>query len=501
MRRRLQRLRSEHGAVLPLVGIMLVVLLGLSAFATDLGWFYLNANRAQRAADAAALAGVIYMPAEFATTASSTALQIAGANGFTDGVDGVVVTPSKVKDAGGVTDSPYELRVTVTATVPTFFLKVLGKSSQTITRSAVAEFVPPLPMGSPQSQFGNACDPRQSGCTNQPNFWANIHGKYTDTKMGDAYSSWCPDKSGSGKNCDTSPNPSWRDRGYLYGIEVASGTTSFTVNTLDLALHTPGGDPKRTGDHNVCGGCGGAGHTVTATLYVPDSTPLDVTDAIPVCTVTKGPEPELAAGAPYVWEPLCTVVNPVTGIYTLEIKVDTPNANDDTGLNRYSLNVTGIGATPHLYGIGDISIFNNISAISADFYLAEVDSAYRGKTFVVELYDPGDAQNNVSNIISFRGPPDGTIPWTSGCRISTRDEVTDDWSPLATIGSGSPCEIDATRPAHNYDGKWLKTEFDLPAGYPGGWWKVHYAYNGTAQDTTTWRAYIIGSPLHLVLGK
>lgn len=495
MRRIVDHLRSEHGAVLPLVGIMLTLLLGLSAFATDLGWFYLNANRAQRAADAAALAGVLYMPAEFATTASSTALQVATANGFTDGVDGATVTPSRVKDVSGA-DAPYELKVTVSVDVPTFFLRVLGKTSQKITRSAVAEFVPPLPMGSPGSTFGN--DPDGSGYVG---FWANIHGKYTDTRMGDAYSSWCPDGSGSGKDCNSTSNPSWRDRGYLYGVDVAPGTTAFTVNTLDLALHTPGGDHKRTGDHNVCGGCGGKGHTVTATLFYPDPTPLDVSDNTPVpgCSVTKGPEGELASGAPYTWESLCTVANPSAGIYVLEIKVDTPKKKDDTGLNRYSLGVTGVGKTPRLYGIGDISIFNNISSTSADFYLAEVESAYRGKTFVVELYDPGDAQNNVTNIISFKGPDGST--WTDGCRVSVRDEVTDSWSTLATHSSGSPCEIDATRPANNYNGKWLKAEFDLPATYTGGWWKVHYAYNGTAQDTTTWRAYIIGSPLHLVLGK
>ncbi len=490
----MKRLRNDHGAVLPLVGFMLAVLMGLAAFATDLGWFYLNASKAQRTADAAALAGVIYMPDGFNTTASGTARAIAASNGFIDGVDGVVVTPERVQDVTGA-DAPYELKVTITTSVPTFFLKVLGKKAQTISRSATAEFVPPLPMGNPGSTFGN--DPVNG---NWVGFWANIHGKYTDTRMGDAYSSWCPDGSGSGRHCAASPNPSWRDTGYLYGVDVPSGTTSFTVNTLDLALHVPGDDHLRTGDNNVCSGCGGAGHTVTATLYYPDPTPLDVSDNVPVpgCTVTKGPEAQQAPGAPYVWEPLCTVTNPTPGIYTLQIKVTTPNPNNDAGLNRYSLSVSGTGATPRLYGIGDISIFNNISASTSDFYLAEVDSAYRGKTFVVELYDPGDAQNNVSNIISFLGPDGST--WTNGCSISTRDEVTNNWSSLQTHPAGDPCTIDATRPAHDYNGKWLQVQFNLPAGYTGGWWKVHYDYAGTTQDTTTWRAYIIGSPLHLVLG-
>jgi Flp pilus assembly protein TadG len=490
-----RRLHEEHGAVLPLIGFMLAVLMGLAAFATDLGWFYLNANRIQRAADAAALAGVIYMPDKFDTDASDTALQVAAANGFTDGVSGVVVTPSKVQDASGP-DSPFELKVTISVDVPTFFLKVFGEEAQTITRTATAEYLPPLPMGSPGSTFGN--DPAGGSWVG---FWANIHGTYTDTKYGDAYSSWCPDKSGSGFGCASLPNPSWRDRGYLYGVDVPAGTTSFTVSTLDLALHTPGGDHKRTGDHNTCVGCGGDGHTVVATLYYPDPTPLDVSDNVPVggCTVVKPPEPELSASAPYTWEVLCTVTSPAPGIYPLEIKVDTPKKKDDTGLNRYSLKVAGTGTTPRLYALGDMSIFNNITGSTSDFYLAEVDSAYRGKTFVVELYDPGDADYYVSNIISFLGP-DGTT-WIDGCTISTRDEVTDSWHSLTTHSAGDPCTLDATRPAHNYDGKWLQVQFQLPATYAGGWWKVHYDYGATTQDTTTWRAYIIGSPLHLVLGQ
>ena len=42
---------------------------------------------------------------------------------------------------------------------------------------------------------------------------------------------------------------------------------------------------------------------------------------------------------------------------------------------------------------------------------------------------------------------------------------------------------------------------DLPDTYACGadcWWQIDYNYSGTAQDTTTWRAYIIGNPIHLV---
>jgi len=30
------------------------------------------------------------------------------------------------------------------------------------------------------------------------------------------------------------------------------------------------------------------------------------------------------------------------------------------------------------------------------------------------------------------------------------------------------------------------------------WWKMNYAYSSGVNDTTTWRAYMIGNPIHLV---
>ena len=49
----------------------------------------------------------------------------------------------------GCVSQPTQLRVTVTDQVPTFFLKVFGMSSQVITRTAQAEFVPPCRWAAP----------------------------------------------------------------------------------------------------------------------------------------------------------------------------------------------------------------------------------------------------------------------------------------------------------------------------------------------------------------
>ena len=496
MSNRIKGDQHEKGAVLPLVAASLFLLIGLAAFATDLGWFYVNTNRVQRAADAAALAGVIHMPQRF-DLATSSAEELATTNGYEPGVDSAVVTVSQVPG------QPSQLEVEVTDAVDTFFLKVFGMSTQTISRSSRAEFLPPLPMGSPDNRFGN--DPVDGVMTD---FWANIHGRYTDTRMGDAFSSFCRDNSGSGNdNCPQSP--AYRSsRGYVYGIDTTSGVSDFTVYVLDGAfnfdnLPFPNGDNIRTGDHNdFCGtwpGCPGP-HT-TFTLYAPDPTPLDLSDNAVICTHSYPPQPQKGGAAPWVpgdWDvpkPCFTVISPQPGIYPLEVEINALPAVNDDGLNRYSVKVESGAGSPRLYALGDMSIFNNFSGSNTQFYLAEVSDTYAGKMFIVELYDPGDAQANVSNKIHILDPSGTDL---ASCGVYTRDEVTDSWTSLGTF---SPCVIDATRSANDYNGKWLKVEVNLPDTYNCGtwcWWKVRYEYGGTASDSTTWRAYMEGNPVHLV---
>lgn len=484
---------GEKGAALPLVAGMLFVLMGLAAFAVDLGWFYLNATRIQRAADAAALAGVVNMPHEFAQ-AQVDALELADINGY---VNTTGVTSVEVLE---VEDQPAQLEVRITDTVGTFFLKVFGRDTQVISRAARAEFVPPLPLGSPTNQFGNTCDPRQSGCTGQPNFWANIHGKYTQRGMGDAYGPWCT--SGSGSGC-SGPNPLYRDRGYLYGIEATPGS-SFTVQFVDMAFHNISGgqttsDTHRTGDRG-CEDWGNSnsacGQRVKTTLYAPDADPLIPTNNTQLCTYTWEPRPQVGASSAYTPETpssCFTVNNAQPGIYVLQVQTLEPTNWSYSGLNRYGLRVLGTGA--RLYGLGDISIYNNFSDSVTDFYLAEVDETYRGKKFVVELFDPGEGNGTVQ----LMGPNGSGWSIFSSCRMYTRPTgvMTGAWNDN---GNRSPCEFPST--TSQYNDRWIRLEVEIPESYECSsncWWKINYDYpSGANNDTTTWRAFIVGNPIHLV---
>ena len=74
--------------------LLILPLLAFAGFATDVGSWYAQASRMQRAADAAALAGVVWLPD--ATQAETVALDVAERNGFADGVDGITVTVQQV---------------------------------------------------------------------------------------------------------------------------------------------------------------------------------------------------------------------------------------------------------------------------------------------------------------------------------------------------------------------------------------------------------------------
>jgi Flp pilus assembly protein TadG len=144
---------SQLGQVLPLFVLLSVVILGGAALLTDVAWWWTYEQRAQRAADAAALAGAIYLPGNQGR-AYSTALAEAAKNGFVNGSGGVTVTPRRDLD------DPRKLIVDVDGHVDTHFARVFcWDGGPCLTRvdvgvTGAANYVLPVPMGSPQNYYG-----------------------------------------------------------------------------------------------------------------------------------------------------------------------------------------------------------------------------------------------------------------------------------------------------------------------------------------------------------
>ncbi len=143
----------QKGQVLALFVIVVFVIIGMVAVVIDVAWFWTNQQHMQRAADAGALAGAVYLPGD-TTSAYAAARAEATKNGYTSGVGAVTVTP--LQDAA----NRRRLRVTISGPVDAFFARVFCAVSNSCTEQvtatvrSVAEFVLPVPMGSPENYFG-----------------------------------------------------------------------------------------------------------------------------------------------------------------------------------------------------------------------------------------------------------------------------------------------------------------------------------------------------------
>ena len=126
--------RGQAGQAVVLIAFMILVLFGAVGLAVDGGVGYYYNTNAERAAAAAALSGVIFMPGQFASTdavpaasgndATDRAIAEAKRNGFdvADVADNVTVTAARVPGFDN------KLAVTVSRYVPVFFMQLFGVS-------------------------------------------------------------------------------------------------------------------------------------------------------------------------------------------------------------------------------------------------------------------------------------------------------------------------------------------------------------------------------------
>jgi Flp pilus assembly protein TadG len=242
---------SDGGYVAVLVAICLPLFLGLCALAVDVSLWYVEGLRAQKAADAAALAGAVYLPAD-TKTAHAVALDLVNRNGFTVG-SGTTVDVNE-------DEAPTRLRVTVSTTVHNTFGVVLGHPTTVVTRTAVADFAGPVQMGSPCNVLGNEAMETSgvgsSRCAGQAGiYWLNVSGTDVNKARGDAYGSgYCttPDTDGTIDGCsslvpagnlwggptnNTDHNTfvgNGNNSGYLFAVHVASPVSSLSIQGFDL---------------------------------------------------------------------------------------------------------------------------------------------------------------------------------------------------------------------------------------------------------------------------
>src|SRR3981081_2301962 len=128
---------SEHGQSLIIAAFGLTVFLLAAGLGVDMGYLRFQKRLQQSAADSAALAGA----SELRFTGSSVtgaAKADSKTNGFDDGVANVTVTVSNPPIDGPHAGVPGYVEVQVAKIQPTFFMKIIGVNTETITARAVA---------------------------------------------------------------------------------------------------------------------------------------------------------------------------------------------------------------------------------------------------------------------------------------------------------------------------------------------------------------------------
>ena len=216
--------RRSRGQVIVIFAGAMLAFMGLMAIVIDVSWYWANTLRVQRAADAAALAGVVWLPSKFdvpiaGPNAKTTALDEARKNGY---VPGGSTTITMTQDAS----NDRRLIVTIDASVPTFFARVLGIQSLPVSRTSKAEFILPVAMGSPENYYGNFGTIRDATYTRPVTSDTGF-----DPATGSPSSVWP-----TPANADATPNTSYAVSPVTNGSQQQWTTFNFTNNTPQIPV-------------------------------------------------------------------------------------------------------------------------------------------------------------------------------------------------------------------------------------------------------------------------
>lgn len=228
--------RSERGAVTVLVAVSMLAILGFCALAIDMGMLYVAHNDAQRAADAAALAGASAFLEQDAALAEpvarARAMDYALRNTFQNGP----IDSSEVEIRVVPESSLVGVRVQRDS-VPTLFARVLGIRHVPIGAYAAAEAV----------QAGNARCLKPFAV---PDMWNDANGDTNGDRVWDNGESWTfGDDPGDFYSPYSGPGGSPTETGY--GSDFRNGYSPYTgdfgrqikikvTNPQDVSAPSPG---------------------------------------------------------------------------------------------------------------------------------------------------------------------------------------------------------------------------------------------------------------------
>jgi Flp pilus assembly protein TadG len=541
--------RRQRGQTLIIMAFLMVFLISLLGLVVDTVRLYILSIQAERAAEAGALAGALYMPnfydasnpapdGEYATRRICEAVKQNGITSCPVAAGQIGVTPSLV--AG----NQYRLQVTVTLQANVFFLAFVspGFSTATVSRSAVAEYLPAIQLGSRTSYFGDAQDGLQA-------FVAHINGPWEQKEHGDAYTpkfedGWTdpvthPDTCCSpvprflpnmvSTNLQKYPSAIANPDSQPTGFTGASGTLGYNyqivvpataASGVEVQIATPAFNPYGGGADNEDNLCDDPSLTpspcasdqginymqLTYSLY---STPLLFERSQDVLVASFSP-PSLdllaadltkhGCGGAQAFDPAAQtcVAQPayLNGWYTLATLNSlgtyrlVVEATGGYGQHNYGVKLTDTSNNVFANGSGvsikawnDMCVAFNLSAgVTSTFDLAEIPAAYAGKTLNFSLFDPGDGGGNI--FMRILDPSGNPATWPN-------------WALTVPASNGTQLNASGGR----YNGQWLHVPIQIPTSYNpaagADWWQVEYFASQAGGDVLSINVSLAGSPIHL----
>ncbi|MEM9200795.1 MAG: pilus assembly protein TadG-related protein [Actinomycetota bacterium] len=509
-----QRCQEDRGYAVVLTALCLVPLMGFAGFAVDIGAWYSHASKAQRAADAAALAGVVWQP-DF-PSAEAAARAEAARNGFVHGVDDVQVIVRNVRS----TELEVEI---VDGDVETYF-GGLFLDDVSIARQAVAEYASPVPMGSPTNYIGAGS--QSFGGVGASNAWAGMMGHCSPSSWGDLLSLRTRDWRNN-SDCGSVASPYHDPGGYRWIVDVPAGSGTVDVNIWDIGYCTSrAGSPLNTRDRG--------NSPIVFTLYDKDNTPLTHAD-----NVNPGNILAQHVGAPgegcNTWSGPALHGLQITGgegqyvITTAIVDSDGTQsfskAADARAQNYFSFHVvnaanpTGCTAVtsatcPGIFADEWMPVRADATLSPANFYLAEIEPAYAGQTMRISMWDLGEGMKSVEILDPAGNALDFTWEVTYAIGTSGASGTATNTNPFAqnypsqcrTGGVCGTCDLSqfclfVTDSVFN--GDLVEIDLEIPVDYStysNNWYQVRYTLvpGFTTPDWTTWGVQVLGDPVRLL---
>ncbi len=533
--------REESGYVIALTALLLVPLMVIAAFAVDVGGWYAQGTLAQRATDAASLAAVARMPDQ--DQARQAALEVVRQNGFDvpdisawDWDNG----PSPQMKVEFPSEQEVQVRLREDGVM--FFADLtLDAGDVVIERFANAEFVLPIPMGSPYnilgygSSFkgeppsglllameGHCSFPHNGdvhggrfnetwGCeTEPPNDGTNYDTTLTYDQMVTHFSS------------NTTTNPNHNRDGHWFVVDIPPGTLNSTEVWLFDAAFCKGTDPAQIrplGDFSTNNDAFNHGQQARLMTTMWDATDTPYTDADIIEYPSPGSPkwrpvqpfpPRTSEAGCQEWAQAYTIPGGAAneGRWYLQVQMDeTYLGGFSKAGNYFAIQARKAGTDavcdrrtdalcPGIYARNWLPIraaMDQTPFATTQFYLAEIEPTHQGKTLEVRLYDPGEGMDYL-RILDPAGNP---LPfeWVATAPIApdfSADYVANDTCGgepcLRVSGSGvplaSPGWTISDPDAYRFQGRTVTIRIEL-SGLDWGdhWFRVEYAPQFEADGT------------------